>query len=95
MFDFYNSLFQCLFDFWIELSPSRIVAKAQGKVKNFRQETERKSNEGKLTFKSAKGCFPMEICSSKTIGGGGKFRLCHDTGSACYSSIFTKNSIAL
>ena len=78
MFDFYNSLFQVLFSFGYNY-PQQIVAKAAGKVKVFRCRTE----ELKKT-KRGLGILPYGNSPTQTVGKCGEFRLCHDTGSACY-----------
>ena len=75
MFDFYNSSFQVLFSFGRN-HPQQIVAKAAGKVKVFHRKTKEKIKEGL-------GILPYGNSHAYTIGKCGKFRLCHDTGSAC------------
>ena len=80
MFDFYNSLFQVLFSFGHNY-PKQIVAKLQKKVNDFSVKSGSKNIRGL-------GILPYGNSTTQTIGKCGGFRLCHDTGSACYVTFY-------
>ena len=73
---FYNSWFQSVFDFWIKLS-KRNVAKMRKKVNGFAVKSGTKHKRVRDT--SLWKFIPFSRQAECE-----KFRLCHDTGSACY-----------